>query len=127
MKLQPALFAGLIAVGLVPAIAVASSPNQVSPDFGETSPTSITVVLQCEIVEVQPEDGTILLRELESGAEKSITIADGIKLRARRKKDFGGRRKLAFGDLIAGQKVKVTFNRATGTITQIAVLKATAA
>ncbi len=76
---------------------------------------------------MQPEDGTILLRELESGAEKAITIADGIKLRARHKKDFDGRRKLAFRDLTAGQKVKVTFNRATGTITQIAVLKATAA
>ena len=127
MKLQPALFASLIAVSVVPAIAVASSPTSVSPDFGEISPTSITVVLNCEIVEVQPEDGTILLRELESGSEKAITIADGIKIRARHKKDFGGRRKLAFRDLIAGQKVKVTINRESGAITQIAVLKATAA
>jgi len=127
MNLRRALLATLIAVGLVPAIAVASSPTGVSPDFGETSPTSITVVLNCEIVEIRPEDGTILLRELESGAVETIEIADGIKLRARRKKDFDGRRKLAFSDLSAGQKVKVTINRETGAITQIAVLKATAA
>ena len=79
-----------------------------------TSTASITFDLKCEIVEVQPEDGTILLRDLESGAEATITIADGIKLRARRKKDFGGRRKLALKDLVAGQNPGADLDHQSG-------------
>jgi len=126
MKLQHTLLATLLAVALAPAIAVASSPNSIAPDIGETSASSMTLVLKCEILAVQPEDGTIRLRELESGTEGTITIADGIQLRARYKKDFGGRRKLAIRDLSAGQNVKVLIDRRTGTITQINVLRTSA-
>ena len=45
-----------------------------------------------------------------------------MKLRARRKKDFNGRKKLGLADLQAGQTVKVTYMVADGTIRSITVL-----
>jgi len=115
----------LTALVLAPAGAHASTPNEgIAPDLGEIEASSITASLRCTVVDVRP-DNRIVLRDIESGAQKEITIAPTIKLRTRAKKDFGGRRKLTFADLNVGQTVKVTVQRHDGVITRIDVLKQT--
>jgi len=124
MKRSILNLATLVAIALAPSLVAASSPNKIAPDLGENDATSLTASMKCQIIHVNEGD-KVVLRDLDTGAVQEIAIVPEIRLRARAKRDFDGRRKLAFADLSVGQTVKVTVLRHNGLITRIDVLKKT--
>jgi len=106
---------------LASSVAGASSPNKVAPDLGENEISTITASIECQVVGVLAGN-RVVLRDIASGAEKELTIAPSVKLRARSKRAFG-KRKLSFSDLGVGQTVKLTVMRHNGAITRIDVLE----
>ena len=121
MKRSILCVALLTTLVLAPSLAGASSPNKVAPDLGENQASAITASIECQVVGVLAGN-RVVLRDIASGAEKELTIAPSVRLRARSKRDFGKRR-LSFSDLGVGQTVKVTVMRHNGAITRIDVLE----
>ena len=52
-----------------------------------------------------------------------MQLDDGVALRAKRKKDFDGRKKLSFSDLAAGQVIKLTYLTENRRVVRIDVLE----
>ena len=112
----------LLTLAALPALA--SSPAAMPVGGGDNGPTSITVDIKCRIAEVNAETSRLILVDLETETAHEIALDDTVKLRARRKKDFQGRKKLGLGDLREGQELKVTVFIADGSIRRITVIKA---
>ena len=112
----------LLALGALPALA--SSPAAMPVGADDNSPSSITVDIKCRIAEIDAATSTLVLVDLETETPHEITLEDTVKLRARRKRDFQGRKKLGLADLRAGQELKVTVFVADGSIRSITVVKA---
>ena len=105
---------GILGVGLVLATQALASGRT-----GPTTPNPIiipdedqsfkpTVVLQCKIVEVFEQHRRLMVEDLKTGEWHYIHVAEQVGIKAKSKKDFGGRRKLTFGDFIVGQTLNVT-------------------
>ena len=112
----------LTMLALSPAIAStpASRPEgPTDPNF----PASVTFDVRARVEQVGGES-TIVLVDLENDARHVIQLDDTVKIRARKKKAFNGRKKLGFADLRAGQLVKVTARTEDGQIQSITVLRA---
>jgi len=80
-----------------------------------------TAILDCAVLEVRPER-TLVLQEIESRDEHVVRLEEGVEIKARRKKDFDGRRRLEFSDLSEGQEVKVTVEADTGRLVEVRVM-----
>ena len=102
--------------------ATASSPAEMPEGAEANGPTSITADLKCRVEEVG-ENSTIVLVDLETETRHEIQLDDTVNIRARKKKDFDGRKKLGLADLRAGQTVKVTHPVPYGAIRKITVLE----
>ena len=102
--------------------ATASSPAEMPEGAEANGPTSITADLKCRVEEVG-ENSTIVLVDLETETRHEIQLDDTVNIRARKKKDFDGRKKLGLADLRAGQTVKVTYQVTDGAIRKITVLE----
>jgi hypothetical protein len=89
---------------------------------GGPFPNEITRTMNCEIRRIL-EPGVVELYDPESKRLHQIRLSDRIELTAQRKKDFGGRKKLEFGDLKSQQSVKVTFRPSDGQILRIKVVQ----
>lgn len=114
-----------LAIGLlVAAASVASTPSGHKTGAGAgVDPSSVTESVKLTIRDVDPETNRIRVFDPETEEVHVIALSDKMRLTARRKKDFGGRRKLEFADLAAGQTVKVTYRTDDGRITSIQVLE----
>ena len=99
----------------------ASAPATVPTGADANMPTSITADFQLEISEVR-DDSTVVFLD-ENQAQHVVQLDDTVKIRARKKRDFNGRKKLGLADLRVGQKVKVTVFVADGAIRSITVLE----
>ena len=105
---------GILGVGLLLATQALASgrtgPTHPNPIIipGEEQSFKPTVVLQCKIVEVFEQHRRLMVEDLKTGERHYIHVADQVGIKAKSKKDFGGRRKLAFGDFIVGQTLNVT-------------------
>ncbi len=110
---------------VVPAIAVASSPNPTAQAGGEggLDPISITASAKLMVRRVESGSARLYLYDPRSEETHVVVVPEKVELTARRKKDFGGRRKLEFGDLATGQTLKVTYRTDDGRITSIQVLE----
>ena len=99
----------------------ASHPAVVPEDAN--APASITADVRCRVEAVDASESVLVLVDLETETVHEVQLADSVKLRARKKKDFDGRKKLGLADLQKGQTVKVTYMVADGTIRSITVLE----
>lgn len=120
------LVLALFAVVAVVAPAGASTPNpsvQAGNDEDGIDPTSVTASAKLEVRRVESEPNRLYLYDPDSEKTHVIVISEKTKLTARRKKDFGGRRKLDFADLESGQTLKITYRTDDGRITSIQVLE----
>ena len=124
LALTPLLILCLVLVA--PTSAAASTPNP-SVQAGNTEdgidPSSVTASTKLEVRKVASEPNRVYLFDAESEKTHVVVLSEKTKLTARRKKDFDGRRKLEFGDLEAGQTLKVTYRVADGQITSIQVVE----
>ena len=84
---------------------------------------SFSTVETIEVTIVAVEEGNVLVLQADEGAPQArIEIANGVAIKAKNKKNFGGRKKLDFSDLEAGQRIRVTRQIRDGEITRIRVL-----
>ncbi len=111
---------------LVPALAAASTPNPTA-QAGRTEegidPATVTASAKLTVRKVETDPDRLYLYDPESEETHVVVLSEKTRLTARRKKDFDGRRNLEFGDLTAGQTLKVTYRVADGRITSIQVLE----
>lgn len=105
----------------------ASTPGTPGPWSSDTFPTAgasavaVTGNLKCVITEVRG-DRVVQVWDERSQEKHLVQIADEVPIKARRKKDFGGREKLEFGDLHAGHRIKLTYRTSDGMIVGIKVV-----
>ena len=130
-RLAPAvLCALLLAPVLATAPADASVPRGGVPAPWESEegprPTAVTKSVECVIVEVLEEERMLLVRD-DLGRENEVEIPEEAKIRARRKRDFDGQRKLDFAHLRPDFRLKLTFLTRTGEIVRVKVLDVDAA
>lgn len=114
--------ASLVLFGLSVVPAMASHPASIAAGTDANDPTTITADINCQVAEVR-DDSTLVLIDDETRGEYVVQLDDKVKIRARSKKDFNGRKKLGLADLRQGQKIKVTVYIADGSIRSITVLE----
>ena len=102
---------------------LASHPAEIPEGAGANAPSSITADVKCRIEAVSATSSKLVLVDLETESVHELELEDSVKLRAKKKKDFGGRKKLGLADLQPGQTVKVTYYVADGAIRSITVLE----
>lgn len=115
----------LIALFLCAGVASASTPSPGgNPWDGETMPSHTAVTKSVTLVVKDIEDGhTLRAFDVRSEEELVIQMNDDVKIKARRKKDFDGRKRLAISDLAPGQKLKVTYRAEDGKILEVKILE----
>lgn len=88
-----------------------TAPEPPTPFGPEVPRESFATVHQLEgtLVSVDEREGVITLDERRTGRRASFRIHDKIKLKADKKSELGGRRKLTLGDFKAGHPVRITF------------------
>lgn len=115
-----------IAVLLLMTLAVQASTNVGpgrQPWETEDGPRPAEVVSSMKfVVHEVGENRTVVLIDDEREQPHRIQLSESIPLLAKSKKAFQGRKKLEFGDLEVGQRVKVTFATDSGEILRLKVL-----
>jgi hypothetical protein len=112
----------LVAAGSGP---VAASVRAAGAPTGP-NPAVATIAIDVVLTEIG-DDGTLLLTPEEPGAEPiELRIPEGVKIRAQRKKEFDGRRKLEFADLQVGQRLRLTVLPSEQRLVDVTVLKTAA-
>lgn len=89
---------------------------------GEEQSFRPTVVMQCKVVEVFEQHRRLMVEDVKTGERHYIHVAEEVGIKAKSKKDFDGRRKLAFGDFVVGQTLNVTLEADTFLPLKIRVL-----
>ena len=89
---------------------------------GGPDPAVATVAFDAEVREIRA-DGTLVLAPEKAGELIEIRIPEGVQIRAQKKKDFDGRRKLEFADLEVGQRLRLTVLPAEQRLVGVTVLK----
>ena len=117
------LFSLLLVFGT---LVLASGPS--GPTKTTTGPTAnlephlVTRSMKCTIANLKAPD-KLLLRDIKTGDEIVLKMAEKYKVRAKKKSDFAGRKKLGFEDLAIGQEIRVFYSPASREITSIKVMK----
>lgn len=125
-SLAPVLLLGIGVLLLDTVIAVGSTPNptaQAGRSEDGIDPSSVTASAKLTVRRVESQPARLYLFDPETEKTHVVVLSERVKLTARRKKDFDGRRKLEIGDLESGQKLKVTYRTDDGRITSIQVLE----
>lgn len=118
MRTPIAIFVLAVAIA---ATAVASIPEMPDREQDGLNPRALVGFRKCEITEVRADRTIIVWDDLDRASHR-IQLSPKVKLRAVKKRQFDGRKKLVFEDLSEGQRVKVNFRKADGAILQIDVL-----
>jgi hypothetical protein len=109
---------------VVPATLLGSVDEAQSPwDTEEDGqyPTDVTRSVKLVVKEVHP-NGSVVFLDTEREESMAVQVTDKVELTAKKKKDFGGRKKLEFADLAVGQIVKVRYRTSDGQILSIQVI-----
>ena len=119
-----ALAASLVVFGLLwSTAAMASSRSNAARPVSGRDPATATIVLKATVVDVLDGRRLALQPEGESGDRVEVQLRDDVRIRAQNKKEFDGRKKLAFDDLAVGQKLRITVLPAEERIVSFVVLK----
>jgi hypothetical protein len=119
-KLALAAFAAFALMAL-PALASTPTPGGKAWDSGE-SPTAVTRTVEARVLEVR-EGRTLVLVDKDE-RQHVVQVSDKVEIRAQSKKDFDGLKKLDFGHLREGHRLKITFYADSGQLVRIQVQKA---
>lgn len=98
--------------------AAASIPEIPDPNESEFDARQLFYSRKCQVRGVL-EDRTVVLYDELSRKTHEIRLSEKVKLRAVAKKEFDGRKKLAFADFAEGQRVKVNVRKSDGRILRI--------
>lgn len=95
------------------------SPGPTSPSA--TDPFLITSIVKVAVVAVDLEKRTFSVRDLESEKLHEILVTEELEIKARRKKEFDGRRDLTLADLEPGQMLRLKVRDADGAVLHVRV------
>lgn len=115
-------FAALVLV--VPTYVAASVDGAQSPWDSEEDgqyPTEVTRSVKLVVKEINP-NGSVVFLDTEREESVAVQITEKVDLTAKKKKDFGGRKKLELADLAVGQIVKLRYRTSDGEILSIQVI-----
>ena len=119
-KLVLTVFAVFVLVALP---AVASTPTPGGNAWDNSDPaTAVTRTVEARILEVR-ENRTLVVVDKDE-RQHVIQLPEKVEIRAQSKKDFDGLKKLDFGHLREGHRVKLTFYADSGQLVRIQVQKA---
>lgn len=85
-------------------------------------PFNATKTMKCVIVQLK-NPNLVLLEDPDTGEKQPYRLSERIRLRAKNKADFDGRKKLTFADLAIGQTVKVSINSEKREVTSLKVIQ----
>ena len=111
---------------MVPVAAAMSGSSRGGVTPGPTSPSAtdpflITSIVKVAVVAVDLEKRTVAVRDLESEQLHEITVTEELEIKARRKKEFDGRRDLGIEDLEPGQMLRLKVRDADGALLHVRV------
>ena len=86
---------------------------------GDTA--GFTNYFTCTITKVLP-GRVLMVKDEQTRSFRYLELTPTTSVKAKKKSEFGGRKKLSFEDLTAGQQIKVTHLISTGEILKIRVL-----
>lgn len=109
-----------------PILAGASGSSRGGVTPGPTSPSAtdpflITSIVKAAVVSVDLEKGSLSVRDLESEELREIAVTEELEIKARRKKEFDGRRDLTLSDLEPGQMLRLKIRDADGAVLHVRV------
>lgn len=119
-KLALTVFAVFALVAL-PALASTPTPGGKVWDSNEPA-TAVTRTVEARVLEVR-ENRTLVLVDKDE-RQHVIQLSDKVEIRAQSKKDFDGLKKLDFGHLREGHRLKLTFYSESGQLVRVQVQKA---
>ena len=119
-RLLPIMTLALLPLVWTARPAMASIPETVA-DETEMEARDLFVARKCEVRGIG-ENRTVVLFDEFSRETHEIKLSEKVKLRAVKKKEFDGRKKLDFEDFAVGQRVKVNIRKSDGRILRIDVL-----
>ena len=93
------------------------------PRVGNPTPNypSFTNYFKGMVTKVLP-DHVLMAKDEETKSFRFLELTPNTSLKAKKKSEFGGRKKLKFEDLAEGQLIKVTYVIDTGKIVKVLVL-----
>lgn len=118
---------GLV-LALIAGLAYASGSSRGGVTAGPTGPATtdpflVTHVVKATVVGVDLDAGTFTVRDLKTEELREVKIHGDLKMRAKNKKAFGGRRNLEPTDLAEGQLLRLTVRDADGAVVRLRVEK----
>ena len=119
-KLALAVFAVFVLAAL-PAVASTPTPGGNAWDSSDPA-TAVTRTVEARILEVR-ENRTLVVVDKDE-RQHVIQLPEKVEIRAQSKKDFDGLKKLDFGHLREGHRIKLTFYAESGQLVRIQVQKA---
>ena len=118
-----AIIAGLLVVSLTLQASTSTSPGRQAWDKDDGPRPSEVVSTMKFVVHEVGTNRTLVLVDEDQERPHRIQLSENIPLTAKSKKEFQGRKKLEFGDLAVGQRVKVTFKSESGEIVRVKILE----
>ncbi|MEM1206656.1 MAG: hypothetical protein AAGN66_25700 [Acidobacteriota bacterium] len=102
--------------------ALLASATYPRASYAPTDPALVTQTTKVRLTEIA-EQGRLRVVDPKTEEVGWIQIGEDTEMRAQKKKDFDGRRKLELADLAVGQMLRITHMPETGQIVRIQVLK----
>ena len=116
MSRKSALF---VAILLAPVVLTLTAPvaandkshcsASLAADIAPQVPLISTVSVMATINEITADGNVVVTTNEKRARILSIRVPEGVAIRAQKKRDFDGRRKLLFDDLQAGQRLRLTY------------------
>ncbi len=115
----------MLAIILCASAVSASGSSRGGVTAGPTGPASdpflATHIVKATVVAVDAETGRFTIRDLRTETLHELSFHPELSMRAKKKKDFGGRRNLTAADIAAGQIIKLTVRDADGAVLRLRV------
>ena len=123
---QRNLLVAVAAAALSVPLAAASGSSRGGVAPGPTSPAAtdpflITSIVKVAVVAVDLEKQTFSVRDLKTEELVEVAITEEMEIKARKKKDFDGRRDLTLADLEPGQLLRLKVRDADGAVLHVRV------
>ena len=115
----------ILAVCLLAAVSAwASTPTPGGKPWEseDTTPTAVTRTVEYRILELHP-NRTLLLADRDD-RRQTLRLPEDIEIKPQSKKEYDGLKKLDFGHLLVGDRLKITFMSEDGRLVRIKAKRA---
>lgn len=117
----------LVLVLTLPALALAQGSGSTAPrlpaDHGTRSAFDVTRSLKCKIVEVKAHS---IVVEERGGKRHEFTVESTTKLKADKKTELAGKKKIELNDLKSGYNVKIKYRASDQKLVEVRVVRSKA-